>query len=99
MTSLSDQGREAARMALGNTLAALKEQVSDLDRVSSILQLVGYVRCTPSFADQTEVIDAASEVLLATFGAVGAHTRVAVGTNALPRGVAVELVLMASVTD
>lgn len=91
-----EDGREAARLALGNVLSALKLEVGELSRVTCLLHLTGFVRCADGFAQQTEVIDAASELLLAVFGEAGRHSRVAVGVNALPRGVAVELALVAA---
>lgn len=91
-----DEGKAAARMAISNALGALKAQVGELSRITRILQLIGYVRSTDDFTKQSEVIDGASEVLTAVFGEAGRHSRAALGTNSLPRGVAVELILVAA---
>lgn len=91
-----EQGRAAAKIALANSLAALRAQVGDLRRITSVLQLVGYVRCTPEFDQQTEVLDGASTALLEVFGDVGRHARTAIGVASLPRGVAVEIALQAA---
>lgn len=94
-----EDGREAARLALGNLLSALKLEVGALSRVTRLMQLTGYVRSADGFTQHTEVVDAASELLLLMFGEAGRHSRVAVGVNALPRGVAVELALVAVVGE
>ena len=41
--------------------------------------------------DQPKIINGASDLLVEIFGDQGRHTRVAVGTNALPFGIAVEI--------
>ncbi|HEX7021800.1 MAG TPA: RidA family protein, partial [Trueperaceae bacterium] len=55
-----EEGKAAARIAIGNALGALKAHLGDLSRVARILQLVGYVRSTDDFTQHTEVIDGAS---------------------------------------
>ena len=44
-----------------------------------------------NFIDQPKIINGASNLLVEIFGDQGRHTRVAVGTNALPFGIAVEI--------
>jgi len=55
------------------------------------VQLQGLVRCTADFDQQPAVINAASDLMVEVFGDAGRHSRFAVGTNALPFGVAVEI--------
>lgn len=85
--------REAAATAALNALAAAAT-VCDLDEVFSAVKLVGYVASAADFVGQPGVIDAASAVLVAAFGDVGAHAREAVGVSALPRGSCVEVSLV-----
>ncbi len=59
-------------------------------------------RSTPSpaadFTQQSEVADAASELLHTVLGNAGTHTRTSVGVAQLPKNAAVELDLIAAVT-
>ena len=87
-----DHGREAARICAMNLLAHLRTACDgDLDRVTRVVRLGGFVQCTPDFGLQPRVIDAASELLVAVFGDLGRHSRTAVGVTALPFSVAVEI--------
>jgi len=91
-----EQGMEAARICLINALAVLKKELGSLDKIDRIVQLVGYVRCGEDFKDQPRILNGASELLIEIFGEKGKHTRMALGTNALPLGAAVELAIMVS---
>ncbi|MFD1913212.1 RidA family protein [Halodurantibacterium flavum] len=63
----------------------------DLDRVKRVVKLTGFVNSTPDFTDQPEVINSASDLMVAVFGDAGRHSRSAVSAASLPRGVAVEI--------
>ncbi|PVH30756.1 RidA family protein [Pararhodobacter oceanensis] len=87
-----EQGKEAARAAALNLVSQLANALDgDLDRVVCCLQLRGFVRATPDFADHPAVIDGASELLLEIFGERGRHARTALGAGSLPRGFSVEI--------
>ena len=79
----------AARCAL-NALAAASS-VCDLDSVTAVVKMTGFVASASGFTSQPAVVDGASEVLLAAFGESGAHARAAVGVAALPLGAPVEI--------
>ena len=89
-----DSVGEAVRLATVNALAALKSVVGDLDKVTRVVKLTGYVASAPGFTEQPEVLNHASKLLLAAFGERGRHARAAVGVAELPRGVPVELDLV-----
>ena len=82
---------EAVQVATLNGLSALKSGIDDLDRVTRVVKLTGYVASAEGFTDQAKVLNHASELLLVAFGEVGAHVRVAIGVAELPLGVPVEL--------
>jgi enamine deaminase RidA (YjgF/YER057c/UK114 family) len=87
-----EQGRQAARLCCLNILAQAKAALGgDLDRIARCVKLDGFVQCTEDFTQQPEVVNGASDLLVELFGDAGRHARVAVGSNALPRGVAVEV--------
>ncbi|MGW9403503.1 RidA family protein [Arthrobacter sp. NPDC055585] len=84
----------AARCAV-NALAAIKAQIGDLDRVTRIVKVVGFVASSPSFTGQPGVINGASELLGQVFGEAGSHARSAVGVAVLPLDAPVEVEVIA----
>lgn len=96
-TVSEDDGIKAARLAAVNALAVLASALGSLERVTRIVKLNGYVNCTDDFERQHVIVNGASELLVEVFGEKGRHARAAVGTNALPMGIPVELELMVEV--
>ena len=92
---------EATRRAriCGLRVLSQIEAAVGLDRVESIAQLLGYVNCTPDFGDQPKVINGASELIVQVLGDAGKHTRAALGTNALPFNVTIEIAAVAVVRN
>ena len=88
-----DQGVTAAQRSALYIIAIIKHACDgDFSKCKKIIKLNGFVNSTPDFTDQPTVINGASELLVDLFGEdVGMHARSAVGTYALPRGVAVEI--------
>jgi enamine deaminase RidA (YjgF/YER057c/UK114 family) len=84
-------GKAAAERCALMIVAQLKAALGDLERVVRVVKLGVFVQCTPEFAEQPEVANGASDLLVALFGEAGRHARAAVGVPALPRGVAVEV--------
>jgi enamine deaminase RidA (YjgF/YER057c/UK114 family) len=81
----------AARDTVLLLLAIIKEDVADLDRIESVEQVRGFVRSAPTFTEQPQVIDGASDLLVQLFGERGKHARTATGVSQLPFGAAVQL--------
>ena len=93
-----EQAQEAARQCVLNALAVLAEAVGgDLDRVRQIVRLGVFVASDPTFTDQPQVANGASELLQDIFGDIGRHARAAVGSVALPLGATVEVEMIARV--
>lgn len=86
-----DDARAAARSALIDILAIVRESIGDLDRISSIEKLNGFVRSATTFTEQPLVIDGASDLLIELWGERGRHARTATGVAQLPFGAAVQL--------
>jgi enamine deaminase RidA (YjgF/YER057c/UK114 family) len=86
-----EAGADAARWCALNALSVLRDAIGDLDRVERVLTVLGFVACTPGFAQQPQVVDGASRLLGDVFGDLGRHSRSAIGVAALPRGGAVEI--------
>lgn len=94
-----EEGYQAARIVAIGLLGSLRALVGDLDKVRRIVKLLGMVNCDPAFRDHPRVIDGASDLLVEAFGDRGRHARSAVGMNALPFDIAVEIEMIAEVED
>jgi enamine deaminase RidA (YjgF/YER057c/UK114 family) len=84
-----------ARQCALNALAAIKLAIGDLDRVTRIVKVVGFVSSVPEFTGQPGVMNGASEFLVEVFGDKGIHARSAVGVSSLPLDSPVEVELIA----
>jgi len=82
--------RECARQAALNALGAAAG-ICDLDEVTQVVKLVGYVASADGFTSQPSVLNGASEVLAIAFGDAGRHAREAVGVFRLPLDAPVEV--------
>jgi len=87
-----EDGIQAAKLCVINIISALKTGIEgDWDKLDSFVKLTGFVNCQDNFTDQPKIINGASDMLVEIFGDQGRHARVAVGSNALPLGIAVEI--------
>ena len=91
----AEDAKDLARLCALNALAAVKLAIGDLDRVTRIVKVVGFVSVVPEFTAIPGVINGASEFFGEVFGDVGSHARSAVGVPALPLDSAVELEIIA----
>ena len=91
----AEDAKDLARLCALNALAALKLAIGDLDRVTRIVKVVGFVSVVPEFTAIPGVINGASEFLGEVFGERGAHARSAFGVAQLPMGACVEIELVA----
>ena len=90
----ADQAKEIARICALNAVAAIKSVIGDLDRVTKVVKVVGFVSSTPDFTAQPSVVNGASELLEQIFGDKGIHARSAVGVAVLPLDAPVEVELV-----
>ena len=87
-----EEGIEAAKLCVINIIAAVKTGLEgDWSKLDCFVKLTGFVNCQDSFTDQPKIINGASDMLVEIFGDQGRHARVAVGSNALPLGISVEI--------
>ena len=85
-----ETARGLARQAALHALAVAADAVGELDRVR-IVQMLVFVASTPDFGQQSDVADAASELLVHVLGENGQHARTAIGVAGLPRRSPVEI--------
>jgi len=93
------EGYEASKICILRSLSAIKDIVSDLDKIERIIKLTGFVNSCEDFIEQSQVIDGASELLEQIFGEEGKHARSAIGVSALPGNAAVEIELIVKVKN
>jgi enamine deaminase RidA (YjgF/YER057c/UK114 family) len=95
-----EQGKEAARAVGLNMLATLKNHLGSLDKVKRLIKTLGLVNCAHDFKDQPKVINGFSELFADVFGEdAGVGARSAVGTNALPGNIPVEIECIFELAD
>ena len=85
-------GQAAAKQTALAMLATLRSELSSLDRIVRIVKTLGLVRCTNEFGQSPLVINGFSQIFVDLLGSDrGIGARSALGTNALPNGMAVEV--------
>ncbi len=87
-----EEGQAAAKVCALNIIAQVKAALDgDLDRVTKIIKLGGFVNCPVDFEAHPTVINGASDLMGDVFGDKGRHARFAMGAGSLPLNVAVEV--------
>lgn len=84
-------GQEAARVCALNLLAMAKSHIGDLEKVSRVVQLNGFVNGVSGFTESPAVINGASDLIVDIMGERGRHTRAAVAVIGLPKDTTVEI--------
>lgn len=82
---------EAARICAINVLAQVKTALGTLNKVKRVVRLGVFVASADGFTRQPQVVNAASDLMVAVFGDQGRHARAAVGVNVLPLDATVEV--------
>jgi enamine deaminase RidA (YjgF/YER057c/UK114 family) len=88
-----------ARTCALNALAAVASVTGGLGAIRRIVKVTGFVASAPTFTQQAQVVNGASELLIEVFGEAGRHARSAVGMAVLPLDAPVEVELIAEVKD
>ena len=70
-----EQGYEAARISLLNSLAIIQQNLDSLDHVKQIVRMTGHVASATGFSEQPAVVNGASDFLVKVFGEQGRHAR------------------------
>ena len=93
-----EAGRDAAYTAALGVLAAAKEHLGTLDRVTRVVRLGVFIATSGDFFDHPKVADAASDLFADVFGIEKTSVRVIIGAASLPLGVPIELDVIFEVT-
>lgn len=87
----AEQAEELAGVCALNGIAAAATLMGDVDKLTGVIKVVGFVASDPAFTAQPGVINGASNLLQEVFGEAGVHARSAVGVAALPLDAPVEV--------
>src|SRR5689334_23816063 len=86
-----EDGQKAARACAINVLAQVNAALGDLEKVTRVVRLGGFINSDPAFLDGPKVMNGASDLMVALFGDKGRHARTTVGVAVLPLDAAVEV--------
>ena len=87
-----EDGQRAAYQCMLNLLANLHDKTGDLNRIRRFVKVLAFVNSTDDFTEQPQVVNGGSQLLKELFGEeAGVPARTAIGTNALPGGIACEI--------
>jgi enamine deaminase RidA (YjgF/YER057c/UK114 family) len=86
-----EDGQRAARACALNLLAQIKAGLGDLDKVTRVVRLGGFINAAPDFIDVAKVMNGASDLMVTVFGDRGRHARTTIGVASLPLDAAVEV--------
>ena len=88
----SEDAIEMAKLCALALISQLKSACDgDLNKVSRVVKLGGFVASTSSFTSQPSIINGASDIMVKAFGEQGKHSRFAVGVSSLPLNAPVEI--------
>ncbi|HVC59944.1 MAG TPA: RidA family protein [Acetobacteraceae bacterium] len=85
------QAQEAAMLCGLNLLTNMVSAVGTLDRIDTVLKMLGLVNAVPDFTRHPQVIDGCTDLFVAVFGDNGRPARSAVGMGSLPFNISVEI--------
>ena len=91
-----EEATARARVCALNVLAQM-EAAAGLDNIEQRAQVTGFVLSADGFGEQPKILNGASDLFVDVLGDAGRHTRMALGTNALPFSVTVEIAAVAVV--
>ncbi len=88
-----EEAMQAAELAAINVLAQIECSSNGWHSFAGLLRMEGYIASVRGFANQPEILDRASRLLVDVLGKRGAHARAAFSVEQLPLNASVELVV------
>jgi enamine deaminase RidA (YjgF/YER057c/UK114 family) len=86
-----EQAYQGARLCGLSLLANMRDALGSLDRVDTVLKVLGMVNGVPEFGEQPKVINGCTDLFVEVFGDNGRPARSAVGMGSLPGNMSVEV--------
>ncbi|HEY2040267.1 MAG TPA: RidA family protein [Edaphobacter sp.] len=94
------EGQKAARLSATNALAAARQVLGSLNRITRVLKTEVYLVTTDDFITlQPKIADGASNLLLEVFGSKGLSVRKVLGVSSIPLHVPVMVELLFEVEE
>jgi len=87
----TEAGRDAAYTAALSALAAARQHLGSLDRITRVVRLGVFIATSGDFFDQPRVADGASDLFRDIFGNEKLAVRSVIGVASLPLGMPIEL--------
>ena len=87
----AEAGRDAVYTAALSALAAARQHLGSLDRVTRVVRLGVFMATHGDFFDQPRVADAGSDLFRNIFGSEKMAVRLVIGVASLPLGMPIEL--------
>jgi enamine deaminase RidA (YjgF/YER057c/UK114 family) len=95
----TEAGRDAAYTAALSALAAARQHLGSLDRITRVVRLGVFIATHGDFFDQPRVADAVSDLFRDIFGSEKAAVRLVIGVASLPLGLPIELEVIFEVAE
>ena len=95
----AEAGRDAAYTAALSALAAAKQHLGSLDKVTRVVRLGVFMASSGDFFDQPRVADAVSDLFRDIFGSDNMPVRLVIGVASLPLGMPIELEVIFEVAE
>ena len=95
----AEAGRDAARTAALSALAAARQHLGSLDRITQVVRLGVFIATFGDFFDHPKVADGASDLLRDVFGNDNPPVRLVIGVASLPLGMPIELELIFEIAE
>ena len=95
----AEAGRDAAYTAALSALAAARQHLGSLDRVTRVVRLGVFMATSGDFFEQPKVADAVSDLFRDIFGSDKMAVRLVIGVASLPLGMPIELEVIFEVAE
>ncbi|HSU61272.1 MAG TPA: RidA family protein [Bryobacteraceae bacterium] len=92
-------GRDAVYAAGLSALAAARQHLGSLDRISRVVRLGVFMATSGGFLDHVSVADAVSDLFQDVFGVEKRPVRLVIGVASLPLGMPIELEIIFEIAD
>jgi enamine deaminase RidA (YjgF/YER057c/UK114 family) len=94
-----EQGAHAARLTGLCCLSTLRTYLGDLDQVTRVVRVAGFINCAPGFNTPSDVLHGFSDLMIDVFAEAGRHTRSAIGVAELYADIPIEVEALFEVAD
>jgi enamine deaminase RidA (YjgF/YER057c/UK114 family) len=94
-----DAGRDAAHTAGLSALAAARQHLGSLDRITRVVRLGVFIATSGDFREQPRVADAVSDLFQNIFGVEKIPVRLVIGVASLPLGMPVEIEVIFEISE